>query len=355
MFSLQASDFPANTASSFTSTTGHTVTVHRTAAPATTLFAQAPYHGELVPGKRVNVAVWGQTVFDGTAEDWNNEWSVDRDASATLFAIDGLGDLAMREFDEWTTTSQTAGPRLTASLNRGEVNYGINRDFDTGASTLQSDVVTWGSNVLNYCQLVAKSDAGRFFATRENVLRFMDRHALLNPQSAVEFRDDGTGVAFHGIETQVGAELLFNRVGVDREGGTLQTVEDTDAQTEFGVRALNLSGLLMDSDEQSADMADWLLNTYKAPVVRIASVMVKVNALTAEQRGAVTRLDLGDVIAVSWTPQGIGDPLEQTLVVEGVEHACDMSGSTSCGSYVGRNHAVRFRSGRSSVRLVGRR
>jgi hypothetical protein len=289
--------------------------------------AASPLFGEVTPGKRVNVTVWGQTIFDGIIEDWNNDWSVDGDAAATFLAVDALGELALREFDEWTTTAaQTAGPRLTASLNRAEVNFGINRDFDTGASVLQADLVTWGSNVLNYCQLVAKSDAGRFFATRTNVLRFMDRHGLVNPMSTVDFRDDGTGIPFHGITTQVGAELLFNRVGVDREGGTLQTSEDADSQDEYGVRALNMSGLLMNSDEQSSDMADHLLALYRQPETRVASIMVKLLRLDGDDRGAVTQLDIGDVIAVSWTPQGVGAALEQSLVVEGVEHQLDRSG-----------------------------
>jgi hypothetical protein len=285
--------------------------------------------GQVTPGKRMSVSVWGQTIFVGQVEDWEHTWTVDHVDEVQAFAVDGLGELALREFDEWTTTgSQTAGDRLTDALNRGEVNYGIARDLDTGVTSLQSDLVTWGSNVLNYLQLVAKSDAGRLFATRENVLRYQDRLSLVNPDTGIMFTDDGTGTVFHAITTASQADLLFNRVGVDREGGTLQTQEDLTSQEALGIRQLNLSGLLMDSDDQADSLAGWLLGNYRTPTTRIASVAVKLNddRLTGAQRGALARLDLGDVVSVSWTPGGVGDPLEQLLVVEGVAHDINATG-----------------------------
>lgn len=289
--------------------------------------AASPYFGNVTPGKRTSVTIWGQQVFGGVVEDWDNEWFVDQPATATMFAVDGLGELGVREFAEWTTTgAQTAGERIEDALNRAEINFGVARDIDDGVSSLQADSVTWGSNALNYLQLVADSDSGRLFASRTNVLRFQDRLSLLDPATTVEFRDDGTGIKFHGVATAVGADLLFNRVGVDREGGTLQTAEDTTSQTAIGVRALSKSGLLMDTDETAAEMADWLLNLYRTPETRVASIMVKVNALSASDRGTVTGLDIGDVVSISWTPQGVGAALEQTLVIEGVEHQVNETG-----------------------------
>lgn len=287
------------------------------------LHASSPYFGQVIPGKRITVSVWGVTIFDGTVEDWDLEWSVDLDAQATCFAVDALGQLGLTRFNEWTTTAgQTAGPRIEAALNRSEVGFGPARDLDTGVTTLQADLVTWGSNVLNYLQLVAQSDAGRLFATRENVLRYQDRLSLVNPTSTVQFRDDDTAVPFHGIRTSAGADLLFSSVGVDREGGTLQTAT-TGARQE---RALTLSGLLMDSDEQAGDLAEWLLSIYDEPETRIAQVMVKVHALAESQRGVVAALDIGDVVSVSWTPRQVGLPVEQLLVIEGVEHQIAVTG-----------------------------
>lgn len=286
------------------------------------------FYGNLVPGKRVEVEMYGQPLFAGTIEDWDLDWSVDGDATATILAVDALGDLGLKEFDAWTTTaSQTAGPRLTAVLDRPEVAFGSNRDLGTGQSTLQADNVTWGSNVLNYCQLVAKSDQGRFFASRENVLTFRDRHDLVGAASTVTFTDDGTGTVFHGVATQTGSELLFNRVGVDREGGTLQTVEDTASQADYGVRSLSLTGLLMDSDIQSESMAEYLCFIYKDPITRVSSVSVKLHdPQVLSYQGLLASLEIGDQVDIVWTPRGVGDPIEDTLVVEGVDHDISYNG-----------------------------
>lgn len=302
------------------------VTLHNRSRLYDDTYAAGDLFGLVTPGKRATISIWGNVVFDGFVEDWDANWTVNGFDTVSFVAEDGLGQLAKREYDEWTTTSQKVGARLAAALNRDEVNYSIARDFDDGRFDLQSDLVTWGSNVLNYLQLVTKSDAGRLFVTRQGVLRFQDRTALVNPTSTADFRDDGTGIPFHGITTSNGADLLFNRVGIDREGGTLQTSEDTDSQTAVGIRALNISGLLLDSDGDAALTADWFLNLYKTPMTRVSSITIKVNALTPLDRGYVTQLDIGDVVSVSWTPQGVGDALEQLLVIEGVSHDCDAAG-----------------------------
>lgn len=284
-------------------------------------YTSSPYFDETVPGKRIEVRIWDQIVFAGSVEDWSLEWADDA-ATATIEAVDGLGDLGRREFDAWTATpGETAGQRLDAMLNRPEVGFGIARDFDAGVSTLVGDNITWGSEVLAYAQLVAKSDAGRLFVTRDGTLRYQDRLSLVNATPILEFRDDGTGVPFGAIRTTSASELLFTRVGIDRVGGILQTADDATAQMEFGVRPLPAGEpLLMDSDDQAAGLAWWLLNLYKDSRTRVASLSVVTNHLSAAQRGAVTALDIGDVVAETWTPRHIGNTLVQTLVIEGVDH-----------------------------------
>lgn len=282
----------------------------------------SPYFGATVPGKRIVVTVWGRVVFDGAVEDWDLEWT-ESSARAALSGEDGLAVLGRAEFSLWTTTAgQTAGSRLTDIMNRPEVNYGIRRDFDTGISTLASEDVTWGSQVLNYAQLVAKSDGGRLFVTRDGTLRYQDRHDLINASPTVNFTgDDETGIQFAAVGITTGAELLFTRVQVDREGGILQTVQDDASVAEYGVRALSMPGLLLDSDEQSLDMAEYMLSLYKDPETRVSSITVVVNDLDPSDRGTVTALDIGDVVSFVWTPRGIGDTIDQLLAVEGVDHS----------------------------------
>lgn len=285
------------------------------------LYAAGPFFGNLRPGKGVTVSIYGVIIFTGVVDDWSQGFSADRRADAALFAVDSLGRLARRDFDEWTTTGgQTAGPRITAVLNRAEVGWGANRDIGTGISTLQADLVTWGSNVLNYLQLVAKSDFGRLFDSRIGVLTFQDRHETITATVAASFADDGTGFNFSGAQPRSSADLFFNRVSVDREGGIVQTATDTAAGAEDDIRSLPITGLLLEDDGQSQDMADFLLNLYKEPDNRIAMLEILVSGLDSADQPVVAAVDIGDVVNVVWTPGDVGAAIDVDLVVEGVEH-----------------------------------
>jgi hypothetical protein len=289
----------------------------------------SPYLGVLIPGKQVEVEIYGARIFTGRVEQWDVTYTVDRTANATMRAVDALGELARREFDEWTTTAgQTAGDRLVAVLNRSDVNFSAARDIADGLSPLQGDTVSWGSNVLNYLQLVTKSDLGNLYASRSGVLTFRDRHSRLSGPLAATFTDDPeTGLPFVDARIESGSDLLFNRVGVDREGGTLQTVQDAASQNEVGIRSLSVTGLLLDSDTQSANMASYLLGLFANTRERVAAISLNLTAMSDEQRATVCHVELDDRIDISFVPLGIGDEVSQTLFVEGIEHGISADGT----------------------------
>lgn len=284
-------------------------------------YASSPYAGNVRPGKRVSIASAGVSIFDGVIGDWNLEYDVGGQSLAFAECVDALGQLGRTEFDAWTATaSQTAGPRITAALDRSEVAFTSNRSIDTGVSVLQGDSVSWGSNVLNYLQLVTRSDLGRFYASRTGVVTFRDRLDPLNVGIAVTFTDDGTGVPFQGIAMSYGSELLYNRVGIDREGGTLQTVSNAASQALYGASSLSETGLLLNSDTQSLDMANYLLGIYDEPELRVAELVVELAPLTSAQQVSVLSLDIASVISVTWTPNGVAPSLSRDCIVEGIAH-----------------------------------
>ena len=281
----------------------------------------SPYAQNIRPGKRVNVASNGISIFDGIIADWDLDYEVGGMSLAFAQCVDALGQLGRMEFDAWTATaSQTAGPRITDVLDRPEVAFTANRSIDTGVSVLQGDNVSWGSNVLNYLQLVTRSDLGRFYASRTGVVTFRDRLDPLNVGASVTFADDGTGVPFQGIAMSYGSELLYNRVGIDRENGTLQTVTDAASQALYGASSLSQRGRLLNSDTQSLDMANYLLGIYSDPELRVSSLTVELAALDPAQQASVLGLDIASVISVTWTPNGIAPSMTRTCIVEGIAH-----------------------------------
>ena len=280
------------------------------------------FAGNIKPGKRLTIAAAGVTIYDGKIRDWNYGYEVGGLSTATAEMTDALGQLGAIEFDEWTTSSQAPGLRITAVLNRNEVLFGSNRDIDDGVETLQADAVSWGSNVLNYLQLVARSDHGRLFASREGLLTFRDRLATTSESFGVTFTDDGGDIPFTGVALEYGSEFLYNRVGIDREGGTLQTVEDDDSIAEYGVSTLSITGLLLDTDAQSLALAEYLLGIYKQPELRVSEVTVALHddQITDDQKADVLALEIGDVVRVWYTPNDVGAPLVRYGIVEGLRH-----------------------------------
>ncbi|HEX3087782.1 MAG TPA: hypothetical protein VHQ23_03955, partial [Ilumatobacteraceae bacterium] len=253
---------------------------------------------------------------------------VDTDSTASFDVADALADLGATEFDAWTTTGgQLVGARLTSILDRTEVTFGPNRALDAGTSTLQADAVSWGSNVLNYAQLVVKADLGQLFASKDGILTFYGRNRSHTGVGAPEFRDDSTAgsIPYSGVGVDFGTELLFNRVSVDATGFTKQTVTDATSIALYGVRSLSISNLPLADVTQALDLANYLLALYKAPSSRFQSITVDLHALEGTQQTAVLDLDIGSTIRVVYTPNRVSTAIDKFCLVEGVD---DLIGST---------------------------
>jgi hypothetical protein len=288
------------------------------------------FGSNVVPGRRIKVQSNGITIVDGQVEDWNLEYSPSGRSVAVIDASDSLASLAAIELDAFTATaSQLPGARINAVLDRPEVAFTHNRNIDTGVSTLQGDTVADGTNVAAYLQTVARSDYGTLFAGRDGRVTFKDRHSNAG-LTALLFDDTGAGIGFQSIELQYGSELLFNRVVIERVGGTAQTKDDTTSQAAYRIRTLSQSGLLLSSDQLAEDLADFLVSTLAEPRIRVTSLTVELAALSQAQQDQVLALDLTSPVDVTFTPNGVGEPTflvaenDDDLVTEGgVDLAAD--------------------------------
>jgi hypothetical protein len=286
-----------------------------------------PYGADnIAPGKRVTVTAAGQAIFDGIIQSWQLAYDADLSVSVVVTAVDALAQLGRRSFNSWTATSgQVAGARLTEVLNRSEVAWSPNRAIGAGVATLQGDDVEYGANVLNYCQLVAKSDSGRLFASRSGVLVYSDFVTLSGSTPLFTFNDAGSGVVFASAELEYGDTLLYTDVSVERDGGAVQTVIDTASRDNYGIRRLVVGGLLFDSDTQSLALATRLSGIYSAPQARVNSLAVDLVALSPANQALVCSLDLNSAVTVSWTPRG-GTAIVSDYFVEGLSHSADALG-----------------------------
>lgn len=286
-------------------------------------YAAGTYYGKIKPGLPVTILANGIPRHDGKVDDWDFDYPLTLDSKASFDVADVLGDLGSAEFDQWTSTaSQTPGVRLAAILDRPEVLFpsGL-RALDTGTSTLQADLVSWGSNVLNYCQLVAKCDVGQLFASQAGVLTFYGRGHSFTGVGAPEFRDDGTAgsIAYAGITVDYGTELLFNRVSVDATGFVKQTVIDSASVAAFNKYwSLSLAALPLETQAQALDLANYLLGLYSQPVSRFSTVTILLHALSMGDQNTVLNLDIGSVVRVVYTPNGVSAAIDKYCLIEGV-------------------------------------
>lgn len=288
----------------------------------------SPYWEKILPGRRVRITAAGEPLFDGRVEDWDYDYPTNRTSVATITATDALGQLARRYINNFTgTAGQVASERIDDVLDRLEVAFGANRDLVGGQTTLQADAITTRTNAFNYLETVVESDGpglATFFAARDGVLTFRDRHTTLNEFYIVcTFSDqDVPGfnyLPFDGIEVSYGSELLYNRVSVTRNGGTEQVAYSTTSYNRYGVREVGFSGLLMNSNDQALQMANGLLGIYKAPELRVERLVVDTHLLEGNQRATVLSLELSDIVTVLWTPSQVGDPVTRFCQIIGIE------------------------------------
>jgi hypothetical protein len=303
-----------------------TITLHNDDRSFDPFYADGPYFTQIVPRKEVAIETNGIRQFSGFIDDWDLQYQLGRKSFATVAAVDGFIQLTGTELNEFTNIEEKSGERVLRILNRAEVAWPTGkRDIEEGRRTLQADTVAENTNVLQYLQLIASTETGQIFISKEGSLVFQDR--IVGPPilDTLVFSDgthtdpsDATYVNYSNIEVVYGSENLYNRITVTREGGLPQTADSPNSQALYGVQTLSLDGLLLTSDTEAAELANYLLGVYDEPDLRISSVEVNLHDKTPEEQGVLLNIELQDVYLIAYTPNGIGDPFEQYGIVQGI-------------------------------------
>lgn len=286
-------------------------------------YAAGPFFGNITRGKQVRIVSSGGVVlFSGIVDDWDFDYDVSGESVATAICVDGLSTLAGVNFNAWTgTLGDTAGERVTAVLDRPEVVWPASRDIGAGVSTFTNDAIADGVNVLGYLQTVARAEVGRIFDSRQGLITLRDRHYVpLHLASSVVLADDGTGVKFMQVARREGKDTVRNWVKVTLTTGGTEEAFDADSIAANGTSTLFLDNIPLEDATQASNLAAFLAGAYSNPTTRLAQVTVKVHSITTVLADQLCALDLSDPLAVTFTPNSLGTPLEQTCVVEGIEH-----------------------------------
>lgn len=287
-------------------------------------YSSSPFFGDIVPRRNVKIStvVSGSTAvqFSGVVEDWNLDYDISGQSDASASCVDGFVLFGGQQLEFGTATAQRTGERIDAILDRAEVDWpSADRDIDTGAQNLGADVIEQGRETLDYLQLVAASEPGDLFMSKDNKVTFRDRNsAAVSP--TITLSDSGTAIPYTDITVSYGTELLYNRAVLSNLGGTPQVAENATSIGEYGVSSLELNGLLIDDEADCLTLAEYIVRRYEDPELRFDTVSVQLAGMLKANQSSILGVELADVIRVEYQPNGIGDRISRPVQVIGIRH-----------------------------------
>jgi hypothetical protein len=310
--------------------------------PANT--ASTWYQGDfdLAPRRAIKVLAGTAELFVGAITDLDITYELPNLSFASIVSADGLYELSRTALTAFTPSSQLTSARVSAILDRPEVNFSTAlRNISTGIATCGTVAYTDNTNTLSALQAVAIAEDGRLFANRRNQIQFDERISFTFSTAIASFGGTATNeIPILAIGVAYGQETLFNRVQVDIDGGTAaQVAQDSASQTQYGVQTLSFSSVPLVNETAGATLAQNLLDKYKEPKIRFNEISTSLNACGSALWPTVLALDVGDVISVSKTyDQGL--PLSRTdsVFIESVAH--DITPS---------DHRIRFGLGQAQL------
>jgi hypothetical protein len=251
----------------------------------------------------------GFQVFNGFVDDWNFNYEPGGIATASLDASDGFSLLARQNNALGTAVAESSGDRVERVLDQSTVAWPADaRDIASGQTILEAGVLE--GNALDYLQTVSTSEQGSFFVGKGGDLVFRGRQDFTPTSSSlVAFSDSGAGIRYDSVAVNFGTELLVNTVEVTSMAGTAVAQNDS-SRIFYGVIGETVDTLLSTTD-QLTNIADFLVRKYGQPEYRFESLGINLTNLSPANRATVLGLELGDVIVVTFTPNGVGSPIVQ--------------------------------------------
>lgn len=285
------------------------------------LNTSSPYVGNIIPRRAVRVSTSGYTQFTGVIEDWNLDYDVSGKSTASIIAADAFTLIAQQSLTAGTATTQTTGERINAVLSMPSVAWPLTqRNIDTGSSQVGADVWTATDNALSYMQSVEASEQGQLFMDRNGYVRFVN--GAVTPTSglaSVLFTDEGDGIPYTSATISYGTELLYNSVTVTAPGYTAQA-NNTESQALYGITTTDVDTLLSTANAVTSLSQYWVAK-YGEPEYRFQDLVVSLDGLTGEQAISALNIELGDIVRVTFTPNGIGDAISRYAQVNKIEHS----------------------------------
>ena len=292
--------------------------------PANT--ASAWYQGsfDLAPRRAIKILAGTAELFVGAITDLDITYEQPNLSFASIQSADALYELSRTALTAFNPSSQLTSERVSAILDRPEVNFSTAlRDITTGIATCGTVAYADNTNTLSALQSVAIAEDGRLFANRKNEIEFNERISVTFSTAVASFGGTASSeIPILAIGVAYGQETLFNRVQIDVDGGTAaQVASDATSQTQYGVQTLSFSNVPLNTLAAGSALAENLLNKYKEPKIRFDEISTSLNACGSALWPTVLTLDVGDVIGVTKRyDQGLPLSRTESVFIEAVSH-----------------------------------
>jgi hypothetical protein len=277
----------------------------------------SPFTPSLIPRKAVAIEVDNQRIFTGQVEDIDLTYNMNNESKTIFKAADGISLLSRIPISASSVPEQLTGERVNDILDDAQW-PGLRRSVDTGVATLASGSIAANTNVVDYLNQIAESEPGFTFIDRQGNFQFRDRRSS-QVLSDYKFSDQLGDLRFSGLDIEYGTERLYTRVIVTLPNGTTITTDNLSSQAKYGINDLNIDSLLSSVD-QAEDLSTYYTNVFSEPKTLVRQLDLPAFAYSDLDLGKLLTLELGALVEFEFTPNGIGDPISQALVVESIEH-----------------------------------
>jgi hypothetical protein len=279
------------------------------------------YYPFVLPRCPIIILANGIPIFNGVVVDWNLDYDISNQDMMYAVCSDSFTVLANQSLAAFTPSSELSSARVSNVLNRPEINYQGARSIGTGSSNLGAYAVAENTNVLNYLQLITKSEQGYLYMAADGTLTFKGRTDVLNPVADADFTTTGSGIPYQTLTNEFGDELLYNDIVTESPAGGPFNAADSDSQALYQSQQYTATDLLNSTASEVEQLGQYLLGKYRNPVLRFTGLATQMAALTEAQQNALLNLDLTDIATVEKNyVTGTPTSVTQTLIVSGVNH-----------------------------------
>jgi hypothetical protein len=286
------------------------------------LYTSSPFNGAIVPRALIVITIGGVVSFKGIISDWNLSYDVSGQSIATVTAFDIFSIVSQQTFQTATSTSgYTTYVFINSVMSDSTIGFpGITLygTVDSGQTFIDSQNII-GLNVLDFWQLLERTERGFLFASKSGSVTFRDRRDYRD--SGVIMSDSGSDIAYSNLSVMYGTELLYNKAIMSRRGGaSAATAVNASSGTAYGYSTYEDSDLLYRTDAELVDASASLVYEYGEPEYRFDSATFDLHGLDAAKQASLLGLDMADVVTVKFTPNGVGSQISKTVRIIGISH-----------------------------------